>query len=298
MVDALMVIRMAAAIGLVFVACKHAEIWGRFFMFSHRLQSLLEVSAVYLRPQSRFVFFHLLHVTLLFAVWLLWPYGHWGLLAIPASVWAFTAGMRSALLCYFVRMLLHGLEEGLSVQEAWVDTKAAIGMLRGLGNPNFDRHAADPSALVRYVAAISPDASEIESRWTAAVEARAAAEVRAAAEARAQAAAEVRAAGVTPAQAAAVVRAQAAAEARVQAAAVVRAAGVPRQPREEKRGRGGSDLRAFLASLQRPIVEWPIRRPKSLMPGRPCPICGELVPGGFEICWNCDTELGPIQLDG
>ena len=44
MVDALMVIRMAAAIGLVFVACKHAEIWGRFFMFSYRLQSLLEVS--------------------------------------------------------------------------------------------------------------------------------------------------------------------------------------------------------------------------------------------------------------
>jgi len=255
MVEALMVIRMAAAIGLVFVAYKHAEVWGRFFMFSHGLQSWLGVSAGYLRPQTRFVVFHLLHVTLLFAVWLLWPYGHWGLLAIPASVWAFTAGMHCALLCYFVRMLLHGLDEGLSLQEAWVETEAAIRMLTGLPIPNINRHAADPSALVRYVAAISPDASEIESRWAAAGEARAAAEARAAGEARARAAAEVRAAGA---------------------------------PREK------------LPLLQRTIVQWPIRRhnPKRLLPGRPCSVCGELVPGGFEICWNCDTELGPIQPDG
>ncbi len=278
-----MVIRMATAVGLVFVAYKHAEVWGRFFMFSHGLQSWLGVSAGYLRPQTRFVVFHLLHVTLLFAVWLLWPYGHWGLLAIPASVWAFTAGMHCALLCYFVRMLLHGLDEGLSLQEAWVETEAAIRMLTGLPIPNINRHAADPSALVRYVAAISPDASEIESRWAAAGEARAAAEARAAGEARARAAAEVRAAGEAQARAAAEVRA--AGEARARAAAEVRAAGAPREK---------------LPLLQRTIVQWPIRRhnPKRLLPGRPCSVCGELVPGGFEICWNCDTELRPIQPDG
>jgi len=39
------------------------------------------------------------------------------------------------------------------LQEAWVDAEAAIRMVTGLRNPNINRHIADPSALVRYVAA-------------------------------------------------------------------------------------------------------------------------------------------------
>ncbi|MCC7082609.1 MAG: DUF2007 domain-containing protein [Burkholderiales bacterium] len=42
----------------------------------------------------------------------------------------------------------------------------------------------------------------------------------------------------------------------------------------------------------RPVFEG-FERPSPGAPPRPCPVCGEENPGGFEICWNCAASMAP-----
>lgn len=161
-------IRILSSLVLIFIAYKHALLWGRFFMNLHGMKSPVEVSMAYLRPNSRFIFFFLPQASTLAAIWALWPYGHWGLTAIIFSAWLFKAGMRCELLRTFVRMFLHNLDSGLQLEEAWIKAESTVRAISNIRFPNINRHATDPGALIQYVVATtrnSHEASEIGERW-------------------------------------------------------------------------------------------------------------------------------------
>lgn len=162
------VIRTFLAIGLTFVAYKHSFLWGRFFMNLHGIKSPAEVSMAYLRPATRFAVFTLPIFFLLVIIWLLWPYGHWGLLAIVTSAWGFKAGMRCELLRSFVQLLLLRLDDGLPFEAAWLEAESTISAISGIRDLSINRHAVNPGALVHYVARTTrsrSEAQEIAGRW-------------------------------------------------------------------------------------------------------------------------------------
>jgi hypothetical protein len=162
-------IRILAAFGLAIIAYRHASLWGRFFMNLHGMKSPAEVSPAYYRPATRFASFYVPQLVLIVAIWLLWPYGQWGLTTVLVSAWGFKVGMRCELLRAFVRQLLLQMERGTTLECAWPAAETTIKAVTGIRNPNFNRHAAAPAALVRYVVSTARsknEASEIMERWS------------------------------------------------------------------------------------------------------------------------------------
>jgi len=162
------VTRILLAAVLTMIVYKHALLWGRFYMNLYGLRAPALVSLGYLKPVYRAAFFHLSQVVLLISVWLLWPFGNWGLAALLATVWGFKAGMRCEMLRAFVRQLLLRLDDGLPLREAWSGAETTIVALTGIRHLSVKRYAGSPTALIQYVVMTtrsSGEAREITDRW-------------------------------------------------------------------------------------------------------------------------------------
>lgn len=160
-------LRAIAALALTVAAYRHAALWGRFFFNLYGLRAQALVSYGYLRLNHRLIVCHLLHAVLLVGIWLTWPIGHWGILALLVSAAAYRGGMRRAMLRSFVRQLLMHLKDGVPFEEAWQNANSTIKALTRIRNLNVDRYLADPKALIHYVAAKTSgsEGSEIEESW-------------------------------------------------------------------------------------------------------------------------------------
>lgn len=165
MVDAT---RILLAVALTFVVYKHALLWGRFFMNLHGMKSPAYVSPAYLHPGTRFASFPLFSVIVLVAIWLVWPYGHWGLAAILVAAYGSKSGSRRELVRHFVRQLLSQLENDLPFEEAWLKAEQTIIALTGVRNLHMRLYLLAPASLFRYAARTTRsrhEAKEIADRW-------------------------------------------------------------------------------------------------------------------------------------
>ena len=142
---------------------------GRFFFSYFGMHSTAEVSAAYQNSVSRLILFPGVQVTLLVLVWLVMPYGHWGLLAAITSFYSHKSAMRCELLKAFLSEVLLHLDDGETLEEAWSNAKQTISAITRISELNVDMHASDPTALVTYVVQTTSsrvEAAEIRQRWT------------------------------------------------------------------------------------------------------------------------------------
>lgn len=169
------IVRIALSIFLGWLAFRHAAMWGRMFMNLFGMKSPSEVSRAYLNPVSRLVLFYGVQLLLLIAIWLVFPFGHWGLLVIFISNYAHKSGMRCALLRAFLQQLLRRLEEGTPYEIAWDETVQMIEAMTGVQNINVAQHRSNPTGLFLYVArtpSYREEGRDMCVRWGAYVQAR------------------------------------------------------------------------------------------------------------------------------
>jgi hypothetical protein len=166
----MLIARLILSAFLAWLAYRHASMCGRMFMNLRGLKSPIYVSPAYSsrNPLIRLLF-PVVQIGLQVATWVVFPFGHWGLLAIMTSLYAYKSGMRCELLRAFVEQVLLHLEEREPLDVAWQRAARTITTVTRLRSINVERHKAHPTALVHYVARTTTsrqEASEILSRWS------------------------------------------------------------------------------------------------------------------------------------